>query len=285
MTDPDLPDERRLDDNAKARMRAELTDDAARSTQPRTPRRWLVPVLAAAAVAGVAALGAGVVFGGDDGDADRTNEVAPAGSGTANDPTAPPPSETPSEPEGSNEETLPPFHPDNTSMPEVSCSDEVDALWSGGGLGGQIDYAEGTAQVWFKGKRWVLCDDWAATTDGGQPTLIGNRASNDPADKKTYAISQNYSMNGDEAQFFAGGPALPGVKSISYTFLDGHTEDAVIKDRMWLMTYLPTSGPMLDPTLAEGPEPIRVEVTTASGTTSYDLSWAHDTCAQINHGC
>lgn len=123
------------------------------------------------------------------------------------------------------------------------------------------------------------------TSDGGAPTLIGNRSTNDPASKQTYALSENYSMTDDSVgQFIAGGPKLPGVKSISYTFPDGHTEDAVIKKDMWLMAYVPTSGPLVG---TEQPtEPIHVEVTRVGGsTTAYDLQWGQDTCAQINHGC
>lgn len=284
MTDHNLPPERRLDESTKAQMRAELVETSAREDST-TKRSWLVPALAAAAMAGVAALGAGLALGGNDGTG-STEEIAPAGSGSgsgAGSGSADEPTTTKSE--ETVEITLGPL-PDELELDgPVSCADEVGTVLSAARLDAELTYAEGSAALWRGKGTWVLCDDWAAITDGGAPTLIGNRAGNDPTQKHTYAISENYAMADDHvAQFVAGGPRLPEVESISYTFPDGHTEDAVIKKDMWLMAYVPTSGSLVD--AEPETEPIHVEVTMTGGaTTSYDLEWGFDTCAQINHGC
>ncbi|WP_067439876.1 hypothetical protein [Nocardioides jensenii] len=282
MTEHNLPPERRLDDQSRARMRAELTEETARSTTPRA-RSWLVPAAAAAAVASVAALGTVLMTNGDDGGPDRTEELAPAGSGTAGDQTQGPSVPDPGSSKGMTEQTL---QAAPLTDPPATCADEVPAYLPGAAEAARTTYDEGLAVLFTKGQSWVLCDDWAASADGGAPTLLGNRATNDPAAEQTYALSQNYSMTNDSvAQFVAGGPTLPGVQSISYTFPDGHTQQAVMGDDMWLMAYVPTSGPLVDLETAQT-EPIHVVVTRAGGgRASYDLQWGQDSCAQINHGC
>ncbi|KQZ76033.1 hypothetical protein [Nocardioides sp. Root151] len=286
-TDDQLPPERPLDEQSKARMRAELTEAIGRSDADRPRHAWLVPTVAAAAMVGIAALGAGLFLNGDDDGRDRSGEIAPAGSGTASDPDptvkAPDPPVSTMPGEGSTTEKIP--ENEMRMEPPVPCADEVGNLLSAARLAGSTTYDEGTAQLWTDGATWVICDDWAATSDGGVPTLIGNRSTNDVWSKQTYALSQNYSMDDHlVGQYVAGGPTLPDVASISYTFPDGHTQDAVIGKDMWLMTYVATSGPLVDQTAET--EPVRVRVTFDDGTTaSYDLQWGQDTCAQINHGC
>ena len=167
----------------------------------------------------------------------------------------------------------------------MSCAKEVPNFLEGASELSSIAYAGGTVTLFGTGSKWIICDDWAATSDGGAPTLFGDAPTDAPLSKDLVRISQNYSMeDAHVAQFVAGGPLIDGVKSISYAFPDGHTEKATMNDTMWAMAYLPTSGPLVDGGRAPGS--IGVTVTHDDGTTEdFTLQWGLDTCAQINHGC
>jgi hypothetical protein len=79
---------------------------------------------------------------------------------------------------------------------------------------------------------------------------------------------------------WAGGELPAGVTGVTYTFPDGHTEDAVIQDGFWAMQYFS------DRWLPTGPSH-RVEVT-LDGTEprTFELPFNVNTmCNQISHGC
>lgn len=91
MMDQQIP-ERRLSDDARARRRTELME-AVTADDTRT-RRWLVPVAAAAVVAGLVGGGYALTRLGDDAPADRTDrglEVAGSGTATPSDQSTTPP--------------------------------------------------------------------------------------------------------------------------------------------------------------------------------------------------
>lgn len=302
MPDPnlpsDLPPERSLDEETKARMRAVLTEQTGQPGAARGAPGWLVPAVAAAAVAGIFAVGFGLVSSvGDEG-----SPAQPRGGGTSNDRTVPstaPPGTTPSSGPSTGASTaatraptvIKPSKGSSTDRgfppqePAVSCAKEVPDFLEGASELSSITYAGGTATLFGTGSKWIICDDWAATSDGGSPTLLGGAPTDPPLSKDLFQLSTNYSMeDADVAQFVAGGPLIDGVKSISYTFPDRHTEQATMNNKMWAMAYLPTGGPLIDG--GRPSDSVEVNVTHDHGTTEdFTLQWALDTCAQINHGC
>ncbi len=292
MNEHDLPDERPLDESTRARMRAELI---AATAQPE-PRRtsWVAPVAASVAMlVVVGTTGALLAFGG--GDKPGGAEVGPAANSADNMP----PDEQTSAGAGSEQATTSSPEPGaergestaadpRSPLPPVTaedpstCAADVRSHLGEAREVAAIDYDGGRASLWYAGPVWVVCDTWAAEADGGSTTLIGARKVDSPVDKSTFQISENHSNN--SSQFFAAGPAIPGVAAIVYTFPDGHVAEAEMTDQMWLMTYLPTEGP-----LASGrapSKPVTVKVTHDGGQVDdYTLEWGLDTCAQVNHGC
>jgi hypothetical protein len=274
MTDPNLPPERSLDDDTKARMRATLTEATGSPSDRKGAPAWLVPLVAAAAVVGIALGGVSLLSGGDNDGRQSNQPGQPHGSGSANDPTG----------ARSDEATMPTESP-NDLLPQQPCDDAVADQLNGATELTRIAYAAGTTHLYGTESKWVVCDDWAATSDGGAPTLIGNARFDAPESKDTFAVSMNFSMNDDKAaQYFSGGPLIDGVTRISYAFPGGDVQEATMNDDMWSMVYLPRSGPMVGNRLPT--DPIVVTVTHAGGaTSSYDLTAPMDWCAQLNHGC
>lgn len=186
----------------------------------------------------------------------------------------------------------------------VSCDDEVkefarfEPSLRDAAVTAQRETALGTIYLYETNTAWVVCDDSTAVPGGPHsergytPTLISfHKKSQDYSlYLDTLAVSQNYiaSPDGAYSYFFAGGHDFDGVQAISYTFPDGHTEDAVVgKNGFWSMSYLPTDGVLADPrTNTSRLDPIKVKLRH-----SYDnfwvasLEWGEDTCAQLNHGC
>ncbi len=283
----DLPDERPLDDTTRARLRADLI---AATAQPQARRTsWVAPIAASVAIlAIVGTTGALLAFGGDDEPAGG-RELAPAGSGPAEAESTAPQAIEPEETVGPDPaigetEGAVPIPPLGNDAPSTCAVDIVDWLPKGKEAAA-IEYDGGRAELWSDGTTWFVCDSWAAESDGGVTTLIGGRKLTAPVTKEAFRISQNYAMKDEmSSQFFAGGPTIPDVTSISYAFPDGHVVEAEIGDRMWLMAYLPARGPLVD---GDGTtEPVIVEVTRAGGAVEeFTLDWATDTCAQVNHGC
>lgn len=286
MKEFDLPPERRLPDGVKQQMKRDLINE----TAPPMPRRgkpgWIAAGVAAVAVAAMA-VGGAVLLGGDNEAA--PDPIAPAGSGTANDPvpSSPPSAPVPTIEEGASTMKPPPSG-DLPPGPPADCKTEVTQLLPGATKRGTSTYDAGVMELWGTDAKWIVCDEWPAVNGGGTPTLIGNHAW--PAKSLTkdlFQISMNFSES--EAQYFSGGPVPDGVEKIEYRFSDGKTVSATIGDGMWSMAYIATDGPF-GPSNVESVS-ARVVVTKAGGQTeefrladpsSGDLK---DFCAQINHGC
>jgi hypothetical protein len=110
----------------------------------------------------------------------------------------------------------------------------------------------------------------------------------DPAvSPETFAVAHNVTRNfipNDPGDTVWGGGALPdGVTSITYTFPDGHHEQATVKDGFWAMQYFSpkafTDGNYLEL------DPIKVTLDGPGGQRTVTLSWSDHTCNQVSHGC
>ncbi len=279
MTDLQPPPARDLDPEVRARLRATLLLHVDQPGATRGAPGWLVPLGAAGAVAAIVVAGAVVLSQRDSATPDQPQ---PLGSGTANDPTA----------AQSASATVSPTDSPTVQAGVKACAREVKGSNNGGpGLRGatelsSIAYDGGTTYLFGNDETWIVCDDFA-TGDGGPPTLIGNARFDAAPTKATFAISMNFvpDAQGDLAsQYFAAGPLIEGVTSISYAFPGGAEQEAVLNDTMWSMVHLPTSGPMAAGRLPD--KPIVVTVTHDDGTVdTYDLNAPEDWCAQLNHGC
>ncbi|MFY9915941.1 MAG: hypothetical protein WAK18_14820 [Nocardioidaceae bacterium] len=295
------PDPEPMSDERKREIRAQLL--ATTGTAPQTSRRsWLVPGLAAAAVAAI--LATGVYLANNDGSSRSTKPLQPAdGAGTSTSPAgpvAPSPADT-----TVTAEIAPPTYsstgPPPAARPPENCADAVNELIQRAAppLAGATETASraggiGTTYLYESKAAWVVCDDFASV-DGGAPTLLSWHLKSDPylPTAKTVGISENaVGKPGHlDHQYVAGGRDFDGVRAISYAFPDGHTEDAVVgQNGLWSMNYQPTTGVLVDPTTNERTlDPIKVTVSyTASaggGTDTFTLQWGLGTCGQTNHGC
>ena len=284
MTDLTPPPERRLDDDTKARLRAELIAATGQPGPTSRARGWLVPAVAAAAVAGLLAGGTWLLSGGGD------NLGQPTGGGDAT--TADKPTVT-AEPtgQGASEETSPPMPTSTTGAaaainPEEVCGSAV--TLEGATLATFHPYDLTTVTIWTAGDRWQLCDTFAAI-DGGEPTLFDVRSGN--ADQpERLRLSQNaVEVDGKlRTEYVAGGLVPDGVTRITYTFPDGTSVDATFEGDAWTMVYLPETGPLSGESNVNYTtlDPVAVHVYSGDDNADeYQLQWAVDTCAQINHGC
>ncbi len=199
-----------------------------------------------------------------------------------------------------------PGGPGFPDLPEraVSCDEEVKELARfqpsvrDATATAQRDTDIGTIYLYETKTAWVVCDDSTAATGGPQsergyvPTLISLHLKGIPYQPSvgTLSISENFlgtPANGSN-YFFAAGRDFNGVQAISYTFPDGHTEQAVVGENgLWSMSYLPTGGVLADPkTNTSRLDPITVSVDYMSGDRrDFALQWGLNTCAQFNHGC
>jgi len=283
MTDLTPPPERRLDDETKAQLRAELIAATGEPGQTRT-RGWLAPAAAAAAVAGLLAGGTWLLSGGGD------DLGQPAGGGDAT--TADKPAVTAgSTRQGASEETSPPMPTSTTGAaaainPEEVCGSAV--TLEGATLTKFHPYDLTTVTIWTAGDRWQLCDTFAAI-DGGEPTLFAVRSGN--ADQpERLRLSQNaVEVDGKlRTEYVAGGLIPNGVTRITYSFPDGTDVDATFEGDAWTMVHLPRTGPLSGESNVNFTtlDPVTVHVHHgADNSDEYPLEWGVDTCAQINHGC
>ena len=252
---PTPPPEEPMPAQARARIRAELL--AAAQETPRA-RRWLVPAGVAAAVVLVAALAAWAV----QGDPEPPEE----GPGPAVVPSATP------EPTGPEE----PDDPGDRWAGHGPCQQELRRPFPGAELAASFD--EHTS-IWVKGDRFALCDHRDRTTVQRPEPLT-------PVDGvETYAVSSVHSASGEVTRV-AGGVVPDGAMAftVEYTFPDGETVAAETVEgggHTWwrvVHTYTSTGNEMEQP-------PIEVTVSYSGVQESYELRWAQDTCAQVNHGC
>lgn len=313
---PDLtpPPEEPMPDETRSRIRHRIVEAATTDTRP--GGRWVIPTLAAAAVIAVIA-GTYAVSALDDDGAGRTDSLQPAATSTgipslSPTPTLPPPTPTPG-PSRSDQPTptvAPSTAPSTAAMTpppltatpgpptgHISCPTELgdlgDPSLRGATVTAERGYGPWTTYLYETKSTWIVCDDFAAQ-GGGRPTLLAPHDESKPyePDVSTLAISENSAWKPDGApgdyQLLAAGRDFAGVRAISYTFPDKHTEQAVVgQNGLWSMTYLPADGILADPkTNTFNLDPIQVTVDYTDGETKvFTLQWGLDTCAQVNHGC
>jgi hypothetical protein len=287
----------------KLAMREELLASTGRSRR-RRGHAWLIPGLAAAAVVAIVTVGAAVVQHGGDGPSGSSNHFAPAaggGSSVRSTPaqgrhhsaaTSAPPSREHVIRRGTH--VFPIKGGALPHDPVTTCEQAIAGLDTPGLDGATVtadrSYDDYTTSLYETKSAWIVCDT-GSTEDGGPPTLFSPHQKDDTyqPDLDTLAVSENYSMDDSSwAQFVAAGRDFDGVQSIRYAFPDGHVENAVVGvNGLWSMTYLPTTGPLVDPDVNQTTlDPIQVTVDYTDGHTDmFTLQWGVNTCAQLNHGC
>ncbi|GAA4669654.1 hypothetical protein [Nocardioides nanhaiensis] len=277
--DPQVPGERRLSDQTRARVRAELLHHAeGREVAAPTAagrRRWLPAAVAAAAVAVVGVGGTLLVQAVDD-DGDTGAPAGPASS-VPEAPESEAPEPSPSAPTTTGSASQGPEAGACLQLPQARKALDARAITIG----------QTTVRLYETETMWFVCDEWAAL-DGGDPTMFAPQRIGSALTRDHLRVSMNFSMNERGVGEYVAGGALPddSVTAISYEFPDGHVQEAVIQDGMWAMAYFATERPLN----GTGRMPTQGEATVAvdyrDGTTQeFVLEYPLDFCAQINHGC
>jgi hypothetical protein len=144
---------------------------------------------------------------------------------------------------------------------------------------------------WSADGQWVLCYHGPGVTTVHHPAALAGTA--DPARRFAFSTDIGDSTAAPPATLVAGGPLDADDAQISYTFPDGHRQDATIVQgtdgrRWWVITYVARSGMLARPDTNWGQlPPVVVRVDHADGTPAgqYRLDWQESGCAQANHGC
>jgi hypothetical protein len=137
----------------------------------------------------------------------------------------------------------------------------------------QSDDGTGVTTFWAEGARWAVCDLVA----GAEPTVLAGvnkaRAGFDEQGLSVATTAVPAAGGADEAvRFVAGGPLPWPVQEISYTFPDGHTEQARFVtgvddagEGWWTVTYTATDGLLVDPEAdAADLDPVTISVVGAA---------------------
>jgi hypothetical protein len=291
MTEPTPPPERPLSDDARARIRADLLGYAHdhRSTAP----RWLVPAGAAAAVALVAGMAYWAVSPGDQ---DGAGGPAGQGSGASFTPETDRPSPMPSDdgsvpPNGtvpSGESTAPVSAPPESSQSGAgNCAVGLENVLQGADEAFVFPPgSDGTSAIYVKGEEFSLCDAREGITTVTHPLPLV--PTDDVAPYRVLSLYPATSDGYQTIQVAAGivPSGLEGVFDVSYTFPDGHTQQATTSTddqgrTWWRMVYRYDDG---GGNVMQKP-PIEVTVSYSGVQKHYTLEWGVDTCAQANHGC
>ncbi|WP_134766314.1 hypothetical protein [Nocardioides sp. 1609] len=311
-TPPDQP----LDDAARARLRGRVLAGLDESAPAGPRRRWAVPVAAAAAVVVLAgATGYATLRPGADDDVlpggrstSAPNRIpTPAPSEDVTVPDTPGTSEAPDAPDDPGEGTIPPAEDGAAVVPTPSggpagdaagaCRRDLRHVLPGAVPALAVEGTLGTTSYLVEGDRFVLCD-----TVGGTVTLHGAQpldGRHPPDDTTPWRVSTNAVDPQDGAArdydlvFVAGGIVTSQAMQwgVSYTFPDGHVEEATTSTdaegrTWWRMEYVATDGVLVAPGTDQTTlEPIVVDVQVAGTSNRHELRWAEDTCAQVNHGC
>lgn len=275
-----LPGERRLPDQTRARVRAELLhhaegrDAAAPATAATSRRRW-VPALAAAAAVVVVGAGGTLLVQAVDDDGDTGTPAGPASS-------------VPTAPESGATEPSPPT-PTTAGPAPGEAADECSQLLQARKAidADAIAIEQTTVRLYQTETLWFVCDEWAAL-DGGEPTMFAPQPIGSELQRDHLRISMNFSMTDAAIAEYVAGGALPddAVTAIRYEFPDGHVQEAVVRDGMWAMAYFPTEGPLGGGGRMPPQAQAAVTVDYRDGTTQeFVLDYPMDFCAQVNHGC
>ncbi|GAA4759150.1 hypothetical protein GCM10023350_51470 [Nocardioides endophyticus] len=271
MADDDLtpPPDESLPDQSRARIRADLL--AAAQDGRGGARRWLAPIVAAAAVLVVVGVAGWAVQAG------RDDNGAPAGAPTPTVPGADwtmgwPDDPAPSEPSG------------KASVNLSTCVDPMGQVLAGAQqvVTFPADDVGGETTMWVAGESYALCDVRAGITIVHKPISMAH-----PSGVGPFQVSSIYprTEDGFRTVQVAGGLVPQGATAydVSYTFPDGHTERATTttddQGRTWWRMVYSYAGGEPDPT------PIRVTVSLSGVQKEYSLKPGVDTCAQANETC
>lgn len=150
----------------------------------------------------------------------------------------------------------------------------------------QTSDAAGVTSFWSGGRRHAVCDVVLAPADDGEPAVTvspSRRAA--PAGFDEGRLSLSTAVVGPEAgpdavRFVAGGLLPWPVEEISYTFPDGHVEQARFVasedgsgDTWWVVAYTATDGPLVDPsTTSDELEPVSISIVGAAAE-AFRLPW------------
>jgi hypothetical protein len=140
----------------------------------------------------------------------------------------------------------------------------------------------GVTTFWTEGPRWAVCDHVAGT----EPTVLAGVAkAREGFDEQALSVATTAvpagSGGGDDALRVVAGGRLPWpVQEISYTFPDGHTEDArfvsgvdAVGNGWWAVTYTVTDGVLVAPEAeAAALEPVTISVVGAAAE-AFRLPW------------
>lgn len=258
-----------------------------------SPRRVVAAI--AFGVAGVLALSA---CGTSTDDARRPDQAVLAGADTPS-PTAKPtdsgPDIDPDLPPGETPAPTPVGGlPWDTAVSDACATAVVDE--AGNGLQEVAQTADdgGVISFWSAGRQWVACDMLTGTdatggtdaADGAQPVLVASSdGGREHFDKASLSLSSTPVTDADgetTAVRFAAAGLLPfPLLELTYTFPDGHTEEARFVrsddgsgDTWWSVTYTPTDGVLVDP--AGDPtelDPLTISIV-GGGAEAFRVPWA-----------
>lgn len=148
----------------------------------------------------------------------------------------------------------------------------------------QTSDPSGGTSFWAGGARWAACDVLLDDEDGARTLVTSRRAAPAGFDEKSLALGTTVvpSDGGDPRRVrFAAAGLLPWpVGQISYTFPDGHTEQARFVqsedgsgDTWWSVTYTATDGPLVDPTSSAADlDPVTISIVGAAAE-AFRLPW------------
>jgi hypothetical protein len=266
------PARRSIPEQRRKRMRERLDEEIGSATtvgrRDGAARRFGIPALVAAAVAALA-IGGYAIASDDDGAGG--SDPGPAGQGDRGakgdgeqNPAPDLTSTAMSDPESAYQECIR-LATEQYRMRGEPITDELDGKLA-------VENAKGTTVVVANGTDAYTCNlepDQAVS----HPSPL-----NGQAEASDFWFAMN-SLRGGEL-VWVGGEAPDGVTGVSYTFPDGHTEDAVVQDGFWALQYFS------DQPIPSGPSD-RVEVTVDGPEgQAFELPFTVDTmCNQVSHGC
>jgi hypothetical protein len=139
----------------------------------------------------------------------------------------------------------------------------------------------GVTTFWAEGTRWAVCDLVAGT----EPTVLAGAATAGAGfDEQALSVATTAvpaaAGAGEAVRVVAGGRLPWPVQEISYTFPDGHVEEArfvagtdAAGDGWWTVTYTATDGVLVDPeTEVAELDPVTISVVGAAAE-AFRLPW------------